>query len=185
MKNDQLEELFHSMDLDIAEPSRNHRRRFEEKLEQNSQRKLSRSGVISLWLPGLAIAASFLIVFLLFQGGYNEFFIQKGELASVSPEMKDTQNFYASVIQKELESLEEEKSPETENIIRDALKQMSILENDYEKLQTDLVKSGHDRRVIHAMISNFQQRIDLLNQVLEKVNTINELKNLPHENNFL
>jgi len=60
-----------------------------------------------------------------------------------------------------------------------------VLENDYNKLKSDLVKSGQDHRVIYAMISNFQKRIDLLNKVLEKVNNINTLKNSPHENNLL
>ena len=108
-----------------------------------------------------------------------------GELASVSSEMADTQNFYASVIKKELYQLEQEKTPETEALIQDALKQLEILETDYSKLKNDLVKSGQDKRVIYAMITNFQQRIDLLNKVLEKVNTINTLKITPHENNLL
>ena len=81
--------------------------------------------------------------------------------------------------------LEQENTPETQAIVDDALKQLEILDTDYNKLKTDLVKSGQDKRVIYAMITNFQQRIDLLNKVLEKVNNINTLKITPHENNLL
>lgn len=185
MKNDNLEELFKTLDFDVAEPNENHGQRFESKLKQRAKRKTRSSGVISLWLPGLAIATSFLTAFLLFEGVFAAPFSQKQELASVSSEMETTQNFYASVIETELYKLKQQKSPETEKIVKDALDQLEILETDYEKLKTDLATSGQDQRVIYAMISNFQQRIALLNQVLERTKNINELKNPSHENNLL
>ena len=180
-----MKELFKSLDFDIKEPSENHQERFEAKLAQKSNKRIKTSGVISLWMPVLAIAATFLIAFLLFQGVFENHLNQEQDLASVSPEMKNTQNFYSSLISKELYNLQQEKTPDTEAVIEDALRQLQILEKDYEKLKSDLSTSGQDRRVISAMITNFQKRIDLLNTVLEKVNNINELKNVPHENNIL
>ena len=99
--------------------------------------------------------------------------------------MKQTQEFYSSVIRQELAALQEQKSPETEAVINDALAQLDILEKDYENLKKDLDKSGQDKRVIYAMITNFQQRIDLLKTVLEKVNDIQNLKNTNHESNII
>lgn len=185
MKNDNIEELFESLNFDVAEPSEDHRKRFESKLKQRSKKKVRTSGIISLWAPGLAIAASFLVAFLLFQGIYSDQINREDGLAGVSTEMKNTQDFYSSVIAKELYNLQQEKTPETAAVIEDALKQLQILEKDYEKLKGDLNQSGQDKRVISAMIANFQKRIDLLNNVLEKVNNINEFKNIPHENNIL
>ncbi|MFD2518985.1 DUF4179 domain-containing protein [Salinimicrobium flavum] len=185
MKTDNLKDLFDQLDFDVAEPPVQHEERFREKLRNQPGRKTKRSGVITLWLPVMAVAASLFMAFLLFQGVLNDPFSQRTELANVSPEMKETQNFYASVIKNELENLEAQKTPETEAVIADALNQLEILEKDYEKLKKDLQKSGQDKRVIYAMISNFQQRIDLLNTVLEKVETINTLKNSPHENSII
>lgn len=185
MKTDNLEELFQALDFDVAEPEAGHEQRFREKLDSGSKRSVKSSGIIPLWLPWMAMAACFLIAVVLFGGFFNPNQQNQGELASVSSEMADTQNFYASVIKRELYQLEQEKTPETQAIIEDALKQLEILETDYNKLKTDLVKSGQDKRVIYAMITNFQQRIDLLNKVLEKVNNINTLKITPHENNLL
>lgn len=187
MKTDNdLKDLFDGLDFDIAEPSANHEEKFREKLrKQQPQKKARHNGVITMWLPGLAIAASFLIAFLLFQGAFNDPFSQKQELANVSPEMKQTQDFYSSVIRRELAALEDQKSPETEAVINDALNQLQILENDYDKLKKDLGKSGQDKRVIYAMITNFQKRIELLQTVLEKVDTINTLKNSSHEDNII
>ena len=95
----------------------------------------------------MAVAACFLIAVILFGNIYYPGMNNQGELASVSPEMAETQDFYASVINKELYKLEQEKTPETQTIIQDALKHLEILENDYNKLKTDLVKSGQDQRV--------------------------------------
>lgn len=185
MKNDDLEQLISSLDFDLSSPEEGHRHRFQKKLEAASGKKTKSSGVISLLISSMAIAATFLLAFLLFQGLFETKLNQGGELASVSPEMEETQNFFASVISKELYKLDQEKNPATESIIQDALSQLEILETDYNKLKADLLKSGQDKRVISAMISNFQKRIDLLNSVLEKVNTINNLKNSTHEDNLL
>ncbi|MGB7841615.1 MAG: DUF4179 domain-containing protein [Salinimicrobium sp.] len=185
MKTDNLRDLFDELDFDIAEPAENHEARFLEKLKQQKKEKIKHSGVFSLWLPVMSIAATFLVAFLIFQGVFSNPFSTKQDLANVSPEMEQTQNFYASVIKTELENLKEKETPETKTVINDALKQLEILENDYNKLKKDLGKSGQDKRVIYAMISNFQQRIDLLQTVLDKVNTINTLKNNSHENNII
>ena len=185
MKTDNLKDLFDELDFDIAQPESNHENRFREKLKSQKKKKLNHSGIISLWLPGLAVAASFLMAFLIFQGMFGDPFSQQQELASVSPEMKQTQEFYSSAIRTELANLKEKQTPETEAVINDALRQMQILETDYENLKKDLGKSGQDQRVIYAMITNFQKRIDLLKTVLDKVNNINNLNNNTHEDNFI
>ena len=188
MKNDNdLKDFFGGLDFDIAEPTPQHEDRFREKLKQRPQKTKARhNGLITMWLPVMAVAASFVLAVLLFQGIFASPFTQEQELANVSPEMKQTQDFYSSVIRTELAALQELKTPETAAVINDALTQMSILEKDYENLKKDLGKSGQDQRVIYAMITNFQKRIDLLKMVLEKVNNINNtLKQTNHENNFI
>lgn len=184
--NDDLKDFFEGLDFDIAEPSPKHEDRFREKLKKRPKKSRHRHGsLIFLWGPVMSIAATFLVAFLLIQGGIVNPFSTEQELANVSPEMKQTQEFYASVIRTELAALEEQKTPETEALINDALTQMEILEKDYENLKKDLGKSGQDKRVIYAMITNFQKRIDLLKMVLDKVNNINTLKTNNHEDNII
>ena len=103
------------------------------------------------------------------------------DLASVSPELSETQDFFTVTIENELKKLNEERSPLTEQIINDALIQIQILEKDYQNLKTDLIESGQDQRVIYAMISNFQNRIDILNTVLEQIEDVKQLKNNTNE----
>ena len=52
-------------------------------------------------------------------------------------------------------------------------------------MENDLLESGNDKRVIHAMIQNFQQRIDLLSEVLEQIENIKSLNNQNYESNTI
>ncbi|GAA4326881.1 hypothetical protein GCM10023115_56610 [Pontixanthobacter gangjinensis] len=186
MKNNDFDELLEGLDFDIEEPHTGHRERFFKKLDQEVSKPEEKGKVRRLWAPIMAIAASFLLAFFLL----GEFVAptasaKNADLASISPEMKQTQEFYTGLIQKELNILEAESSPETKVIIDDALQQMEKLEKNYEELRKDLVNSGKDNRVIHAMIQNFQQRIDLLNNVLTQIENIKTLKNQNHEDNII
>lgn len=187
MENKELNGFFRDLDFDIAEAPEGHQERFLEKLKKHQfQPGSSRGKLRMLWMPILAVAASLLILFML-TGNLTGFQISnsKGDLAAISPEMKETHEFYTSLIKTELTRLDEVKSPETEAVVNDALKQLEKLDSDYMELKKDLVKSGQDKRVIFAMVSNLQQRIDVLNNVLSRIEKINELKNPTNENNFI
>lgn len=58
---------------------------------------------------------------------------------------------------------------------------ISNLEEEYQQLKLDLVESGNDKRVIYAMIANFQNRIDLLEQVVSIVEEVKTLKTNENE----
>ncbi len=185
MKNNELFEFIKNTDFDIAEPSGGHQARFLNKLKD--QQNPGKSGKLRmLWTPLLAIAACFLVIFMVteFAPGGNSI-TNAGELANISPEMKETQEFYTTLIKTELAKVNSAKSPETEAVVNDALAQLEKLDLEYDKLKKDLVKSGQDNRVVFAMISNLQQRIDVLNNVLNRIDKIHELKNISNENNII
>ncbi|WP_296316827.1 hypothetical protein [Winogradskyella sp. UBA3174] len=177
MKKDTVDELFDNLkgEFDTSEPNKNHELRFLDKLKANdvtSNDSKKSSG--SNWKPFLAIAASVVICLSVFMTLQNK--PEALDLASVSPELSETQDFFTATIENELKKLNKERSPLTELIITDALKQIQILETNYQNLKTDLNESGQDQRVIYAMITNFQNRIDILNTVLEQIEIIKELK---------
>ena len=96
--------------------------------------------------------------------------------------MSKTQSFFSLAIEQELAKIEGKRTAETEKLIEDAMTQLSQLEDDYEHLKEDLERTGGDQRVIHAMISNFQSRIALLQNVLKNIIQINNYKNDRDEN---
>jgi len=179
MKKDNIDNVFKKLqdDFDFETPSLNHKANFLNKLEaQNNTKNITSK--TSIWKPLLGVAASILlIVTLVFNFNTNT---ETKDLASVSPEMAQTQSFFTSVINQELEKIKTKRTPETELLIKDALIQLELLEKEYKQLKIDLTDSGNDKRVIHAMINNFMNRVDLLKSVLEN---IEETKNLKQTNN--
>lgn len=177
MEKDTIDNLFEDLkgEFDVNEPNLDHKLRFLDKLKANdvASNKTKKSSGFN-WKPFLAIAASLVICLSVFTTLQNE--PETLDLASVSPELSETQDFFTATIENELKKLNNERSPLTEQIINDALKQIQLLETDYQNLKTDLTESGNDQRVIYAMISNFQSRIDILNTVLEQIEIIKELK---------
>ena len=182
MNKDNLDKLFENLknDFDIENPNLNHQQRFLDKLKNQNKNAVPNTAKRSYWKPLISIAASVVLLVALFFGTQQE--ASAKDLASVSPEMAQTQNFFTSTISKELAKLDEESTPETAILVQDALKQIEILESKYELLKEDLLESGDDNRVIYAMISNFQSRIDLLQNVLQKIEEIKQLKQITNEN---
>lgn len=185
MKEEELEQWFRDMkdQLDIQEPLKGHESRFFEKL--NQQPKVvaitKKRSMKYYW----SIAAS---IVLLISIGFMSFpnkTMPSEDLASISPQMQETQSFFTLAIKDQLDEIDKKSSKETEKLIEATMKQMEKLETNYEQLKKDLVKSGNDKRVIHAMISNFQQRSELLKEVLLKIESINNLKTLENENFIL
>ena len=168
--------------FDIAQPDDGHELRFLNKLKEN-QTEEKPVKKLDWWKPLASAAAILLVVF----AGYATIKPAKdgAELAAVSPEMAKTQDFFTKAIEEELYNINEARTPETHKLVEDALVQLEILEKDYKQLTEDLATSGEDKRVIYAMISNFQARIDLLNTVLQEIESIKKIKNDGYEDQLL
>lgn len=181
MKKDTIEQLFDRLEnqFDTENPSKDHKVQFLEKLQsmQFTEDKKKETPVRKLrWMKPLFIAASLLLLFgVIFTSNAPTAQI---DLADVSPEMQQTQEFFTQAIERELFTIQQEVTPETQELVDKALGQMKNLEAQYELLKDDLMESGQDKRVIYAMIDNFQNRIDILEQVLEHIDAIKNLNDL-------
>ena len=173
---DNLEKIFKELEnrFDIEEPNIGHFKRFEEKLNKDKKPNF----LFKLW-PFIAIAASVILFFGVWIGAS---FSNSGmELAKVSSEMGETQNFFMATIQKELALIEKERNTDTEQIISDGLQQLNILEKEYQALTLELKESATDKRIIYAMIANFQQRIEVLQNLLVQIEDVKQLKTQNNE----
>ena len=164
--------------FDLAEPNVGHFERFQARLSGSDQEQRKDKGGSPWYL--LAIAASILLVFGYWLGNNNA--SNSGlELADVSPKMEETQNFYAASIQREMEMIEGKRNSLNAQYIDDALKQLEKLESDYQKLTLELKESDEDKRVIYAMISNFQTRLMVLQNLMDQLEELEIM--VPQENN--
>lgn len=185
MKKENLDDLFESLkgEFDVESPGIGHENRFLSKLKSDTSENSETEKTKGVnWKSFLAIAASIIISLSVFVNLNNNEELM--DLANVSPELSETQDFFTATIENELRKLDKEQSPITKKIIEDALSLIDDLENDYNTLKIELTQNGEDQRIIHAMISNFQSRIDILNTVLEEIENIKQLKTDNNETNI-
>lgn len=176
---DNLEHIFKNLEnqFDTEEPTLGHFNRFEKKLKQKKATPIKKINRSFLLLP---IAASILLFIGIWIG--KNYSNNGLELASISPKMEETQSYFLTTIQKELETIELERNSDTEQLINDALLQLNKLKTQYNQLTLELKESAEDKRIIYAMISNFQQRIELLKSLLAQIENVKQLKKQQNEN---
>jgi hypothetical protein len=103
-------------------------------------------------------------------------------VAKISPEVSQSQLYFTSLIEEQVKQLESESTPKTKQMIDDTMLQLKKLETDYRALEQDLLKGGNSKLILSAMITNYQTRIDLLQEVTDKIENINESNTYNDEN---
>ena len=127
------------------------------------------------WKP-LSIAASIIVLCVLGLQLVGSEPNIKEQIVEISPEVSQTEFYFASLIEEQVQQLKTYKSPETEQLVDDTLKQLNRLEEDYNGLEQELVDGGDSKLILNAMINNFQTRIDLLKEVLTTIESIKNLR---------
>lgn len=183
MENGNLEKLFEKLNgaFDFEVPESGHEKRFLKKLNA-SKGTVAIDKKKNFWWKPLSIAASILILCTVGLVLYESSQTIDDKVAEISPEVSRTEFYFASLIEEQINRLESESTPETKQIIDDTMVQLKRLERNYIKLEQDLIKGGNSKLILSAMITNFQTRIDLLQDVLEKIETIKNLKNYEDAN---
>ena len=176
--NDKLNKIFKRLEnqFDIEEPNLGHFNRFEARLGTSSRSFRKKNFRVFSYV---AVAASVVLLFGIWLGAS---FSESGmELASISSEMEETQSYFVATIENELETIELERNADTEQLIIDGLAQLNKLEEQYQLLTLELKENTEDKRIIYAMISNFQQRIDVLQSLLHQIENVKQLKTQNNE----
>jgi hypothetical protein len=172
-ENDDLEQLFSKFEnqWDVQEMNSDHQIDFLNKLNRKKPQKKS------YWFV-TAIAASIVLML-----GISVFYKSEKpkEFKFASKETQRTDSIFSILIDNELVKLKEKSSPENEQIINDALKQMKVFDADYQKIINELQKNGENKQIIYAMISNLQTRISFLQTVLQRIEENENLKNTTDE----
>lgn len=184
MEKDNLNKLFDNLKgtFDTEEPKEGHQQRFLEMLQASQGVVSIEKKKKSLWWRSLSIAASIAILLGIGFTMFNSPLTVDQQVAEISPKVSQTQFYFANLIEDQVKQLESESTPETKKIIDDTMLQLKKLEDNYKVLEQDLLNGGNSKLILSAMINNFQTRIDLLQEVLDQVETIKNLKNQTNEN---
>ena len=186
MEKENLEKLFDNLkgQFDIENPEIGHENRFLKKLNASKGVVAIDSKKTSWWKP-LSVAASIAILCVVGIGLFESGATLEEQVAEISPEVSRTEFYFASLIEEQVNQLKNESTPETQQIIDDTMGQLKKLEKNYDQLEKDLIAGGNSKLILSAMITNFQTRIDLLQDVLDKIETIKNLKSYDDAKNTI
>lgn len=178
-----IEELFEELKgaFDQQEPAEGHQERFLKKIN-DAQGTIAFIPRTRTWWKPLAMAASVALIGILSIGLFLNNPSVEDQVAEIAPEMPQTKVYFANLIEEQVKGMEAYRNEDTAVIIEDALRQLERLEHDYSLLEQELVDGGNQNVVMSAMIQNFQNRIDVLNNYMSKITMINNLKTNNDEN---
>ena len=173
-ENDNLEKLFqkHENNWDLNELNSNHKDLFLNKLQNKKSKR-------NYFIPFAVAASLLLIVGISFLYNNNQ---KPKNLEFASVETRQTDSIFTVLIEKELIKIKEKKSPANEIIIQDALKQMKILDVDYQNIVIELQHNGENKSLIMALIANLQTRMSFLQNVMSHIEENEKIKNISNEN---
>lgn len=166
--DDKLDDFILENDFDVFEPHSGHEDRFLKKLNQQN------NGKKSIPWKWLSVAASILL-FIGFQLG--SLTNKPTTMPEISPEMNETHTFFVSTINQELREIEKYRNIDTESIIEDALDKIEELEDQYTDFKKELNFMGNEQQVIQGMIANYQQRLQILEDLLLQLEELKKHKN--------
>ena len=158
---------FENQNWDVEHLSAGHEKRFLRKLKQKKASKQT------FWKP-LAIACSLVIGFGLVYYVSGSIINQSTTEVVFSPKVQQTNDYFSSIIKTELTTLQQNETPQSKQLIADALTEMEQLEQDYDKLKLEIKKNGENEQIIYALITNMQTRITFLKNVLDQVHSLNK-----------
>jgi hypothetical protein len=183
--NEKLETLFKSLggSFDREDPAEGHRERFLQRLQSEAAGTAREKGASGWKYLSIAATIALLIASSVFL--FRPEPSMDAKVAQISPEASETTRHFAGLVSMQVTELRQMSTPETEPLIEDTLLQLGQLENDYKKLERDLIEGGDSKLLLSAMITNFQTRIDLLREVMERIEEVKQFKNESYESNTI
>lgn len=170
---DKFKNFFSETDFDIQIPNQGHLERFKNKLNKKKHHK-------TISWKWMSVAASIILCLGFWLGTNHQ--KKQYDLADVSPKMKEVQTYFVSTIHQELKKVEATRSLKTEFIIEKALNELENLEDTYQVFSKELSKKGNQQTIIANMISNYQQRLEVLENLMLQIQLIKNKQILKDEN---
>ncbi|MDA9555630.1 DUF3450 domain-containing protein [Pelobium sp.] len=105
---------------------------------------------------------------------------QASKLSNINPQFAEKATHFASLIELKQEEIKSFAKQEPQ-LYKAFVDEQNKLENEYNDLKKELVNAPNQDRVVKAMIRNLQSQIALLNQQLNIIQEVKQLKNKKDE----
>lgn len=165
----------HRSEIPEREPSKGHETRFKQMLENNAKTE-SKAGIFFV----LKVAAAALLILFTSNLIFNQFSTDLSKIITQNPAFasKDTSDslanteygeaigFFQQMLNNQLRELASLNCENTDYLKDQIFSELEELTQNYAHLEEELKNDAYDQRIIDAMISNYQLRINLVNEVL-------------------
>lgn len=162
--------------FDSDEPDSGHRERFRQRLE-NQQKPKQRLN----WQFLFKAAAMLVLVALTSILLYNNFHPNNSHasapvtdgmrLSDVSPEYEEVETYLQSSVEERMQKLQQIECKNADLQKEDVYAEISELDTVYRNLQKELLHNSNDERIINAMINSYQMKVEVLDKVIQRVNS--------------
>lgn len=160
--------------FDVYEPSGEHMERFREKITP------ARIPLYSRIPRGLKVAAVLLLVavssILIYEQAQRFYISRRQPLQEILPgEFREAQVYYTSQIKEkhlEIDRLNISE-PDTKNLM---VKELEEMDRMFRSLMKDLKTNPSDERILSAMISHYQVKLEIMGQIIQQLERANQLK---------
>ena len=166
--------------LHSKKPLEGHENRFLEKLSGATVENIlpSKATLKLVWRKNtkrlLSIAASAAILFGVFQWGVHSLSTQT-KIAYFTTETAAINAYYPGLIAIAVKEIEQQSSPLTKPHIDKAFKEISKLDGRFKEMEDAMINGGNTKLILQAMVQNYTTRIELLEEVMHQINTINAI----------
>lgn len=165
--------------FDSEEPSSGHMERFEQKLLRQSSSLFSRIPyALKAAVVLLLVALSSILIYEQAQIYYSNQRVLS--LQDISEEFGEAEFYYTSLINNKYQEINRLNidDPKQKEMLMVELDEMDKL---FHSLQKDFQVNPTDRRVINAMITHYQIKVEIMSQIIEQLEEVNQV-NKKYEN---
>lgn len=185
--DDKWKEFFNENKEDIQEKfmlAEGHENRFENKLKQfsevsNQKNSFNYWKVAAVLIP---LVMGFAYYFIEWKPDHQK--EQTVILADYSKELSQTQNQLSSLVEQKIEKVNSMKNRENKDLINKSLGDLHVLQNEYNQLLADLKESGGNTQVINSILLNLELQVNILETVMNQIQTLQEFKDKSNETYF-
>ncbi len=180
MMKDKFERLIKKVTGNFDEPFREKEiawKGVEQKLHKYKKRKLS---------IRLGIAASLIILV----GSGTIFFVNNNQPTGaadycykVSEDLSETEFYYSGLIEDKQQQIKNAR-PYDKDLFKPFFNELNQLDHQYKTYKTELNDFGYREELIRALIENQQQKLNVLNKLLSKIQKIKNYENRKKEYHF-
>lgn len=105
-------------------------------------------------------------------------------LASYSPELGEAENQLSYLVEMNVKQIKSMQTTENQELVNTSLSKLDLLQKDYNRLLIDLKESGGNPQVMKSVLMNLQLQVEVLEQVLTQMNSLQEFKKNSNETLF-